>query len=403
MKPVSRAGSEAPRPNDVAPPAGDTDAQSPHGEARLAAHIAAEIDKAGGWISFSRYMELALYAPGMGYYAADDRQFGAAGDFVTAPELGGGFAAALAVQVAELMAHSASSVIEAGAGSGRLAADMLRELERLGALPTRYAILDLSASLRARQRATLAATVPHLLDRVCWLDHLPATFDGVVLGNEVLDAMPVSLVDWCEDGIYERGVVRAGDCLAFEARPASSPLRERAEALQAECAIAAPYTSEIALAAPAWVATWGDILGRGALLLIDYGFAQGEFYHPQRNGGTLMCHRRHRASDTPLEVPGRQDITAHVDFTAIAESASAAGLSLLGYTTQASFLLNCGLTEWLAQAQASDPAAWPKLAGAAQQLLSPAEMGELFKVIALGRGLAGPLRGFRQNDRAARL
>lgn len=384
------------------PPAATAD----HGE--LAARIAAEIDAAGGWLSFARYMELALYAPGLGYYAAGDRQFGAGGDFVTAPELGGGFAAALAVQVAELLELSAPQLIEAGAGSGRLAADLLAELERLGALPERYAILDLSGSLRQRQQATIAARVPHLAARVVWLDRLPERFDGVVIGNEVLDAMPVHLLAWRDDGIFERGVVRAeaadgAPAFAWGERAASGALLARGTALAAACAIAPPYVSEVALAAPAWLATWAAILGRGAVLLLDYGFPQHEYYHPQRAAGTLMCHRRHLASDTPLTDPGSQDITAHVDFSALAEAGCAAGLSLLGYTTQAAFLFNCGLTDILAREQAANPERWPLLASAAQKLLSPAEMGELFKVIAFGRGIDAALRGFARNERSASL
>ncbi|MBK1680297.1 class I SAM-dependent methyltransferase [Rhodocyclus tenuis] len=374
---------------------------------QLRALIDAEIDAGGGWLSFCRYMELALYAPGLGYYAADDRQFGAGGDFVTAPELGGGFAAALAVQVAQLQALSAPQLIEAGAGSGRLAADLLVELEALGALPERYAILDLSGSLRQRQQATIAARVPHLLERVLWLDRLPERFDGVVIGNEVLDAMPVHLLAWRDAGVFERGVVRerAADAwtLGWAERPAAAPLRQRALAIAADSGLTPPYISEIALAAPAWLATWAGIIGRGALLLLDYGFPQHEYYHPQRATGTLMCHRRHLASDTPLLDPGSQDITAHVDFSALAEAGCGAGLSLLGYATQAAFLFNCGLTEILARAQTSNPAGWPALASAAQKLLSPAEMGELFKVIAFGRGIDARLLGFVRNERSATL
>lgn len=369
----------------------------------LAALIGDEIAAAGGWISFARYMELALYAPGLGYYSADDRQFGAGGDFVTAPELGGGFAAALAVQLAELMAQSAPQVFEVGAGSGRLAADLLNELARLNALPERYAILDLSPALRARQRATIEAIAGKWLDRVVWLDALPDQCDGVVVGNEVLDAMPVQLVVWNGDAIAERGVVRVGDGFAWGDREADAELAAHARRLADDHALLPPYVSEIALAAPAWVATWAERLGRGALLLIDYGFPQREYYHPQRSEGTLMCHRRHRALDAPLADPGAQDITAHVDFTAIADAGCQAGLTLLGYTTQAAFLLNCGLTEVLARAQAADPQRWPALASAAQKLLSPAEMGELFKVIALGRGIDAPLRGFARNERSATL
>jgi SAM-dependent MidA family methyltransferase len=397
---MSRQGFPA---RSAAPVAASADAATLARSRALSALIGDEIAAAGGWISFARYMELALYAPGLGYYSATDRQFGAGGDFVTAPELGGGFAAALAAQLAELMAQSAPQLIEVGAGSGRLAADLLGELDRLGALPERYAILDLSPALRQRQRMTLAERAGKWADRVVWLDALPERFDGVVVGNEVLDAMPVQLVVWSDSGISERGVVWAEESFAWADRPASPEVRARAHGLADDCGLSAPYVSEIALAAPAWVATWADRIGRGALLLIDYGFPQHEYYHPQRSDGTLMCHRRHTAIDAPLADPGAQDITAHVDFSAIAEAGCTAGLTLLGYTTQAAFLLNCGLTEALARLQAADPQRWPALASAAQTLLSPAEMGELFKVIALGRGIEGPLLGFARNDRSASL
>ncbi|HEX5804506.1 MAG TPA: SAM-dependent methyltransferase [Azospira sp.] len=370
---------------------------------RLQQHIAAEIAAAGGWLDFARFMALALYAPGLGYYSGGARKFGAAGDFVTAPEMTPAFAQTLAAQAAQVMAASAPQLLEAGAGSGRLAADLLQELEARGALPETYAILELSGELRERQRETLAATVPHLVDRVRWLDRLPERFDGLVLANELLDALPVHLVRWNDDSIAERGVAWDGDEFHWQERPAAGAVLARAQTLAGEGVPGGGYLSEIGLAAAAWTASWADILGRGALLLIDYGFPRREFYHPQRGEGTLMCHYRHHAHPDPFYLPGLQDITAHVDFTAIAEAGTEAGLDFLGYTTQAAFLFNCGLTGVLARTPADDPRRYLPLANAAQKLISPAEMGELFKVIALGRGIAEPLLGFVSGDRSATL
>jgi SAM-dependent MidA family methyltransferase len=369
----------------------------------LTRHIAAQIDAAGGWIGFDRFMELALYTPGMGYYSGGARKFGAAGDFVTAPELSPVFSQTIGAQVAQILALSAPEIIEVGAGSGRLAADLLLELERRSALPESYRILDLSGELRARQHETIAGRAPHLLNRVSWLDRLPEHFDGLVLANELLDAMPVHLVVWGSDGINERGVEFKNKQFAWIDRPAGGHLLDRAQTLAKEHSLPAGYQSEICLAAPAWVAAWAGILGRGALLLIDYGFPQHEFYHPQRNTGTLMCHYRHHAHSEPFYLPGLQDITAHVDFTAIVEAGCEAGLDFLGYTTQSTFLLNCGLPEVLARTPVEDTARYLPLASSAQKLISPAEMGELFKVMALGKGITEPLLGFAQGDRSATL
>ena len=369
----------------------------------LGRRIAAEIDTAGGYIGFDRFMDLALYAPGMGYYAGGARKFGAAGDFLTAPELCTTFAQTLAAQVAQILALASPQIVEVGAGSGQLAADLLLELELRGQLPEGYAILELSGELRVRQRATIASLAPHLLPRVRWLDRLPEDFDGLVLANEVLDAMPTHLVLWQGCAIAERGVAVTQGQFTWLDRPARGRLLERAQALAGECAMAPGYLSEVSLLAPAWVAQWASIVERGVLLLIDYGFPRREYYHPQRDSGTLMCHYRHRAHTEPFYLPGLQDITAHVDFTAIVESGCAAGLDLLGYTTQANFLFSCGLTEVLARTPASDPLRYLPLANAVQKLVSPAEMGELFKVIALGKGVAEPLLGFAAGDRSATL
>lgn len=375
--------------------------------AALCRLIAAEIDAAGGWLSFARFMERALYTPGLGYYAGGTHKFGAAGDFVTAPELSPLFAQTLAAQTAQIMALSAPHIVEVGAGSGQLAADLLLELEARAALPESYAILDLSGELRARQQATLTERAPHLVPRVRWLDRLPERFDGLVLANELLDALPVHLVVWgaeeAPEAVFERGVSVESERFVWRDRPASGRLLERAQQLAAETELPTGYLSEIGLAAGDWTAAWAPILGHGALLLIDYGFPRHEFYHPQRSEGTLMCHYRHRAHADPFYLPGLQDITAHVDFTAVVEAGHAAGLDFLGYTTQGVFLLNCGLTEVLARTPYEDRAHYLPLAASAQKLLGPSEMGELFKVMALGKGIEDTLLGFAQGDRSATL
>ncbi|MEW5942492.1 MAG: SAM-dependent methyltransferase [Pseudomonadota bacterium] len=379
-------------------PAPEPDAAR-HSEA-LRTHILDEIAAAGGWLSFARFMELALYAPGQGYYSAGLRKFGTAGDFVTAPEISPLFGRALARQAAQVLQLSGGDLLEAGAGSGRLAADLLPELERLGRLPAQYLILEVSADLRERQRALLAEKIPYLADRVRWLDELPSRFRGLVLGNEVLDAMPVHIVAWREDGIYERGVAAGDGGFSWSERKLTD-----GELLRAAAGLNLPagYVSEINLASRAFVATLAGILEQGAILMLDYGFGASEYYHPQRSEGTLMCHYRQHAHGDPFFLPGLQDITAHVDFSAIAVAGIENGLTLMGYTTQAHFLINCGITEILAQTPPSDTGAYLPLAAQAQKLLSPAEMGELFKAIALGRGITEPLIGFRMGDRSRML
>ncbi|AJP49625.1 hypothetical protein PG1C_11350 [Rugosibacter aromaticivorans] len=396
--------------------------------AALAALIADEI-KTHGWISFARYMELALYTPGLGYYAGGAHKFGdhaSGGDFLTAPELTPLFGQALARQVAQVLAASQPCMIEAGAGSGRLAADLLLALDALGCAPQRYAILELSGELRARQAAIIAQHAPQFLDRVQWLDALPEKFSGCLIGNEVLDAMPTHAVRWDENGLIECGVrcgeEQEGHPLHFAERPASQALIDAAEILPA----AAPYRGEISLAVRAWVAELAGRIECGAMILLDYGLPRRELYHPQRDGGTVRCHYRHRVHDDPFWYPGLSDITSHVDFTAVAEAGFDAGLSVLGYTNQAQFLINCGIGELLQEKLGADKApalqggraknallavadgdtvteanlrAGLRTNGAVSVLLSPNEMGELFKVIALGRGMPQPLLGFTRGDR----
>jgi len=365
---------------------------------RLQQHIRDEIAARGGWISFARYMELALYAPGLGYYAAGATKFGAAGDFTTAPERSHLFGRTLARQVAQVLAQTGGDVLEIGAGSGKLACDVLLELQRLNALPAHYAILELSATLQARQRKQISAQAPQLLDRVQWLDCLPQDFSGVVLGNEVLDAMPVHLVVRKDGALLERGVSISDEQFIWQ----DQAIAEGA-LLQAATTLDLPegYLTEINLAAPAFIASLADCLQRGMILMIDYGFPRAEYYHPQRSQGTLMCHYRHHAHGEPFYWPGLQDITAHVDFSAIANSTP--DLQLLGYTSQANFLINCGITDLLAETSPEDVTRYLPLANQVQYLLSPAEMGELFKAIALGKGVEMPLLGFARGDQRHRL
>jgi SAM-dependent MidA family methyltransferase len=370
-------------------------AEAAQHSAILTESIRREIAVQGGWVSFARYMELALYTPGLGYYAAGAHKFGEAGDFITAPELSVLFGRTMARQVAEIMASSAPQILELGAGSGKLAADMLGELEQLGSLPDSYVILEVSADLRERQLALMRERLPHLLDRVHWLDALPERLSGAIVANEVLDALPVHLVHWRDSAITERGVALADNNLVWMERQISD-----ATLLHAAQQINVPdgYVSEICLSARGLINSLAQRLEQGALLFIDYGFGAREFYHPQRRNGTLMCHYRHHAHDDPFFLPGLQDITAHVNFTDIAECGIDSGMDLMGYTSQAYFLINCGIAELLKDISPESLRDYLPLSAQLQKLTSPAEMGELFKVIALGKNMARPLCGFASGD-----
>ena len=362
--------------------------------AELSAVITAAITTAGGWLPFDAFMALALYQPGLGYYANSSRKFGAmpgsGSDFVTAPELSPLFARALAAQVVQALAACGSSqVLEFGAGSGALAAGLLDALDGAGVPVTDYAIVDVSGTLRARQQARLA----RFAGQVRWLDRLPEVFDGVVLGNEVLDAMPVQLLHFDGNTWQERGVALHGDRFAWADRPTLLRPPVAAEA----CAAFLPGTvTEIHPQAEDFIHTLAGVLRRGVALFIDYGFPEAEFYLPQRLGGTLMCHRAHQADANPLVDVGLKDITAHINFTGIALAAQDAGLSVIGYTSQARFLLNCGLVPLLEAANLAQRSM-------AQRLINEHEMGELFKVIALARGVVYEPLGFAHGDRTHRL
>ena len=342
------------------------------------------IARAGGWIPFDRFMALALYAPGLGYYANDSRKFGtmpsSGSDFATAPEMTPLFGASVAVQVADaLRATGTAQVWEFGAGSGALA---LQLLEALGESVQQYTIVDLSGSLRQRQQQALA----RYGDKMRWVSELPERFSGVVMGNEVLDAMPVKLLQRTGGVWHERGV---GPGLSWV---------DHATELRPPVDIAGghDYLTEIHPQAEAFIRTLADRLERGAAFFIDYGFGEGEYYHPQRHMGTLMCHRGHLADTDPLRDVGQKDITAHVNFTGLALAAQDAGLATLGYTSQARLLMNCGLVARLAEAPLPE-----RIAG--QRLLAEHEMGELFKVIGLHKGAFWDACGFAEGDRTGRL
>ncbi len=367
--------------------------------ARLASLIAHEIERDGP-MAFSRYMEMALYEPGLGYYAAGLRKFGEQGDFITAPELTPLFGMTIAEQLAPVLRETGGDVLEFGAGSGRLAVDLLRELQRLDALPSQYYILELSAELRHRQAQTINTELPDLAGRVQWLDALPGPgFEGVMLANEVLDAMPVSLFRTGENGVSELYVELKDGQFAFVMQPADAQLAGRVESLQ----LPDGYQSEINQRGEAWVAELAGILAQGMILLFDYGFPQREYYMSDRAEGTLMCHYRHRSHANPLILPGLQDITAHVDFSAMAQAALAAGLSVSGYANQASFLLSLGLLDKMQARRDASQQQVLNDAQAVKKLTMPQEMGELFKVMALTTGIALPLRGFVLQDQRFKL
>jgi SAM-dependent MidA family methyltransferase len=365
----------------------------------LQSHIAQEIHRQGGWIGFDTFMALALYTPGLGYYAHGSPKFGAQphnSDFVTAPEMTPLFGQALARQVAQALTDTGTDEIwEFGAGSGALALQLLDALTAMGVAVRRYTIVDLSDSLKARQQQALA----HHGEKVTWVATLPDAMRGVVVGNEVLDAMPVQLLARVQGVWQERGVVctevdgerndEAAALFAWADRPTA--LRPPVE-IEGEH----DYVTEVHAQGEAFVRTLADRLQAGAAFLLDYGFAEGEYYHPQRSMGTVMCHRAHQSDGDPLADVGQKDITAHVNFTGVVLAAQDAGLEVLGYTTQAHFLMNCGLVEAMQTAPLSERVA-------AQRLILEHEMGELFKVIGLTKGPHWDALGFSRGDRTHRL
>jgi SAM-dependent MidA family methyltransferase len=336
--------------------------------------------KASGPISFAEFMNLALYYPGLGYYSAGAHKLGKEGDFITAPELSPLFSFTIANYIASVLPSlSEKNLFEFGAGSGKMAAAILLRLDELNSLPDHYYILDLSADLRERQAATIEALCPQFIDRVIWLDNLPDKFTGMILANEVLDAMPVHVFNWHDNVLYERYVDWQHDQFWWVDKiPETMALRAYLQPYI--FTLSQPYISEINLAANDWIKTLGACLQSGEVLLIDYGFTDPEFYHPQRNMGTLMCHYQHHAHSDPFLWPGLQDITTHVNFSQIANAAVAAGFTVEEYDSQANFLMKYGILD---MAQHDDLVDQYEAAQALKQLLLPTEMGELFKVMRL--------------------
>jgi len=364
---------------------------------QLAVLIQQQIQQNQGWLSFADFMQSALYTPGLGYYSGGAKKFGLGGDFVTAPEISSLFGRSLANQAAQVLSSTGGALLELGAGTGKLAADLLLALQSMNRLPERYYILEVSAYLRQIQYETLRNRLPPLLlEQVIWLDRLPAEFTGVIVANEVLDAVPIHLIHKTSSVIYERGVAYDDGFVWKDKLLTSGELYEAALALN----LPDEYLTELCPAAKGLVASLAQTLASGAMFLVDYGFSAREYYHPQRNLGTLMCHFQHYAHTNPLIYVGLQDITAHVDFTAVAHSGVNAGAEFAGFTTQAQFLMNCGILQLLAEVPSDDAAHYAPLAAAAQKLLSPAEMGDLFKVIAFTKTMDAPLLGFSQGDKS---
>jgi len=396
---MQQSPSDLPSPDEVAQQHSD----------QLKIEICQQIDAAGGAIDFARFMAMALYQPGLGYYSAGSSKFGEGGDFITAPEVSPLFSHCLARQCQQVLADiGCGDILEFGAGTGAMASEVLLELERLDSLPGQYFILELSPDLKQRQQQSIEQRAPHLLPRVCWLDGLPESgFQGVILANEVVDAMPVHLVQFQQDDLSERFIAHNGGDFVWQDKPLqSAELQQRIHALTDELddeVFCPGYLTEINLAQTAWINSLAMMLEKGVALIIDYGFPQHEYYHPDRTTGTLMCHYRHRAHGDPLVLAGLQDITAHVDFTALALAAHESGLDVMGYTSQAQFLLAAGLTELLAEQDQADPRAYMELTQQVKKLTLPNEMGELFKVLAIGRNYPNELKGFLLQDRRGRL
>ena len=372
------------------------DPDSARHSAACARHIAACIEDEGGSISFARFMHEALYAPGLGYYAAGAAKFGAAGDFVTAPEVSPLFGSVIARQCVATLQSTRGNVLELGAGSGRLAVDVLRRLDELGSLPNEYLILEVSADLLDRQATLIADEIPGLRERVRWVDALPQDFSGVVLANEVLDAMPVERFVRRGDVLQLR-VVNAPTGLAFEEAPAPAALAAAVVQIEYELGERLPegYTSEVSLALRPWVQELVACLRRGLVLLFDYGLPRRHYYAPDRAHGWLRCHFRHHAHNDPLLLPGIQDITSWVDFSAVMDAAGDAGADIEGFTTQAQFLLHAGLDEELQSFAELPQRERVELSAQVKKLTLPGEMGEHFKCLGLSKGLNVELDAFR--------
>jgi SAM-dependent MidA family methyltransferase len=382
-----------------------TPEESAHSE-QLVQRIRDAIEAAGGWISFERFMEMSLYEPGLGYYSAGSTKLGSEGDFVTAPEISPLFSRCLANQCAEVLERiTGGAILELGAGSGVMAADVLTELDRQQKTPSRYLILEVSADLRERQRALLQRRLPHLMDRIEWLDQLPEDFRGVLLANEVLDALPIQRFRIRGLQVNQLGVTWQLGRLDWSEVHADATLESNVREIEFNAGepFVDGYTSELNLRLQPWIAGIAAAMKEGAAFFIDYGLPRRQYYAASRSTGTMLCHFRHRFHDDPLINVGVQDIGAWVDFTAVAEAAVAAGMSVAGYTTQAHFLIGNGIEQFLAPKDDEELASRLQMARQAMLLTLPGEMGERFKVIGLTKGMDLPLRGFSVRDLAASL
>lgn len=405
MTAFSRPSSKPPQSTLLGLSLPEASAESLEYSQQLSDLVQQEMAKAGGWLSFSDFMHMALYTPALGYYSGGLTKFGSdengGGDFVTAPQISPLFAQSLARQVGQVLSSVSrdASVLELGAGTGKLAADLLLALDELNQLPNQYCILEVSDHLRQVQRDTLKEKLPQaLFGKVTWLDSLPNDFVGMMLGNEVLDAIPVHLLVKKEGGLYERGVA-FDDGFQWQDKALKSV--DLAGGLDVD-QFPNDYLTEVCPAANGLIQSLGAALKTGAVLMIDYGFAASEYYHPQRNEGTLMCHYQHYAHSDPLVYIGLQDVTAHVNFSAIAQAGLDGGLDFYGYCSQAQFLLNCGLLDLLAKESPDDITRYTPIAAGVQKLLSPSEMGDLFKVISFTKDLNDDLTllGFVEGDKS---
>lgn len=377
---------------------------------KLIARICHIIDEDGGSITFRRYMEMALYEPGLGYYVSGTHKIGTQGDFITAPEISALFSRCIAQQCSQIIqqlndeaeTYHSINILELGAGTGIMAADVLLELEKQQQLPDHYYILDLSPDFKQRQKITLEKYVPHLLERVTWLSQLPKEFNGIILGNEVLDAMPVNVFTQQNETIFEHHVISKNGKLIEQLQEAKIELSTSVKALKIP-EEATPYTSEINPNLDGWLQTLSESLNKGIVLLIDYGYPRKEYYLPERNKGTLICHYQHLVNEAPLHYPGLQDITASVDFTAVAEAAEKQDLKISGFTSQAAFLANSGLEEMFIKSLDEEKADQHLLAQQVRTLCLPSEMGERFKVIALSKEYEAKLQGFESMSQLHRL
>lgn len=348
------------------------------------------------WISFAEYQHLALYTPDLGYYSSSTKKFGKEGDFTTSPEVSVLFGKTLARQVKEIIYPLNGNILEIGAGSGKLALDLLSELKQLNALPNAYYILEIGADLRQRQQNLLRDELPDLFNRVHWIEELPQNFSGLIFANELLDTIPTHVIAWRNGEIFERGVACAQEeHFIWEERPINN-----AQLMKLAQKINPPnnYVSEINLQMRGFINSLATILEKGVIIMIDYGCERQQYYHPQRNQGTLMCHYQHHAHNDPFYFPGLQDITTHVDFSAVASAAMESDLDVIGYTSQGQFLINNGITEILTQISSEDLSAHLSLANQARWLLAPEEMGEFFRVIALSKNFVGQLSGFVEGN-----